>query len=478
MAIELSEYIGAIPVRVNTSKSKKHDLKESHVETCVDEASLMVDIEAIHSIMTRNYTFYSPKCLKDSVPYWTSPYEIPVIMHHKEKDGITIGRIKAANFIENSKRSGTAALELVANIGDEEGIKGIKNGTLATVSIGAIAHDITCSICGQNLTEEDECEHERGEIYNGKICYWIINKIEPKEVSYVIVPSDKYAHNTRVYKVKNKKNEVTESMTNIFDDLIKEYDIPSLKESAETNKVDVEEGVQFSEEVKDDAKVNTTETEGEEKEKAEEKKEEPEVTEEKKEKEEEKKVEEEKEESKPEEAEKKEEAEEKKEESEEVKEKEEEKELALEDEIKELKAQVATLEKENKKLKQRFENEKNLKECAEAELLQYKTAKKKALVEDINELRTQLSLPKEDAASLIESTEESLHATMKSLKEFVEVHKKTTKRISVLESPVAVSEDEDNTNKEKKVVKEVKESLKDSNNDLEKELLSLMANIF
>lgn len=92
-------------------------------------------------------------------------------MHHNEKDGKIIGRVKAAHYISESKRSGTPALELVANIGDEEGKIGIKNGTLATVSIGAIAHDIRCSICGTNFAEEGMCEHEKGEVYNGKRCY-------------------------------------------------------------------------------------------------------------------------------------------------------------------------------------------------------------------------------------------------------------------------------------------------------------------
>ena len=194
MAIELKEYVGAVFIQTKSGdKDNKINLSEGYTQTYVDKDSLMVDIEAIHSIITRNDTLYTENCIKDSIPYWTAPYERPVIMHHNEKDGKIIGRVKAANFIKESERSGTAALELVANIGDEEGKKGIKNGTLATVSIGAIAHDIRCSICGTNLVEEGMCEHDKGEIYDNKRCYWIVNKIEPKEVSYVIVPSDIYA---------------------------------------------------------------------------------------------------------------------------------------------------------------------------------------------------------------------------------------------------------------------------------------------
>ena len=287
MAIELKEYVGAVFVETKSGdKDNKINLSEGYTQTYVDKDSLMVDIEAIHSIITRNDTLYTEKCIKDSIPYWTAPYERPVIMHHNEKDGKIIGRVKAANYIEKSERSGTAALELIANIGDEEGKKGIKNGTLATVSIGAIAHDIRCSICGTNLVEEGMCEHDKGEIYDGKRCYWIVNKIEPKEVSYVIVPSDIYAHNTRVYDaVKKNKNEVNESMSNIFADLIEAHGLNSI-DVTESKVEETKEGTQVEEEVKDGAKVNESEKAEEQKaESEEESKKEEEKSEEKKEEE-------------------------------------------------------------------------------------------------------------------------------------------------------------------------------------------------
>ena len=258
MAIEIKEYVGHEFVSVNHTPTKLKNMTESSVETYIDENSLMVDIEAIHSRVTRNNTYYSPECLKDSVPYWTNPYERPVIMHHNEKDGVIIGRIKSVEYKEAETRTGTPALVFTANIGDEEGKKGIKNGTLSTVSIGVIAHDLRCSICGTNLAEEGLCEHEKGETYDGKLCYWIINKMEPKEVSYVIVPSDIYAHNLRVYEaIKKKKSEVKESVDNIFEDLIKSTQqiVDSIQESTET-----QEGTQVDEEVKKDAEVQAPET--------------------------------------------------------------------------------------------------------------------------------------------------------------------------------------------------------------------------
>lgn len=472
MAIELQEYVGATAIEV-TAPLSKISLQEGYTQTYIDENSLMVDIEAIHSIVTRNNTLYTPQCIKDSIPYWTAPYERPVIMHHNERDGVIIGRVKSANYIENSERSGTAALELVVNIGDEEGKKGIKNGTLATVSIGAIAHDIKCSICGQNLVEEGLCEHDKGEIYNGKKCYWIVNKIEPKEVSYVIVPSDIYAHNTRVYDAvkKNRNNEVKESMENIFADLILESGlVDALTESKEE---EVKEGAQINEEVKPDAKVEKSEIKEEPKAEEGEKEGESEKTEEPKEEEKESKEEEpkEKEEAKSEEKENKEQDEAK----EEDKEPKEDKSKELEEENKALKKQIADLEAKVEKLTKAVENEKTLKESAEAELLSFRTAKKKSLVETINSLRTQLSLPQENVETLIESSEESLNLTIKSLEEFVQVQKKTLSGLSIIESPVAVSEEKDNTIVEKKVDNNVKESTNDSNKNFESDLLNLMS---
>ena len=481
MAIELKEYVGAVFVETKSGdKDNKINLSEGYTQTYVDKDSLMVDIEAIHSIITRNDTLYTEKCIKDSIPYWTAPYERPVIMHHNEKDGKIIGRVKAANYIEKSERSGTAALELIANIGDEEGKKGIKNGTLATVSIGAIAHDIRCSICGTNLVEEGMCEHDKGEIYDGKRCYWIVNKIEPKEVSYVIVPSDIYAHNTRVYDaVKKNKNEVNESMSNIFADLIEAHGLNSI-DVTESKVEETKEGTQVEEEVKDGAKVNESEkaeeqkAESEEESKKEEEKSEEKKSEEKKEEEAKQPETENKEEGKDEE--KKDEPKEEEKEAEKV---EENKELEeAKEKIAELTAKVETLTAENIKLSKQVETEKALKESAEAELITFKTERKKTLIENVNSLRTQLSLPAENVEHLMESSEEALNLTIKSLTEFIQVQKKSLGGLSVIESPVAVSDEKDNTNKEKVKVEDVKESVDDSNNEFEQSLLDIMQKIF
>lgn len=397
-------------------------------------------------------------------------------MHHNERDGQIIGRIKAVRYTETDTRSNTPALEFTVNIGNEEGIKGIKDGTLSTVSIGVIAHDLRCSICGTNLVEEGMCEHEKGEVYDNELCYWIINKMEPKEVSYVIVPSDIYAHNIKVYEAINKKkSEVKESMqNNPFAELLESTQAEL--NAQESKQIDEEIKSNSEEKIKDET---VEETSKEEKEKKEEVVEEEDTKEEEnKESSEELEKEETQQEEKSEEESDKEEASEDKEEEEELVNK------SLLDEatakIEELNSKIKELEKENSKLEKKVEKITSAKESVEKELVLYKAEKKKGLVETVNKLREELSLPVEETEMLMESSEESLMTTIKSLKEFTQVQKKMF-GIQTLSSPVAVSEEMDNTSKEiskKNTVKNVKESVEDSNKTLEAECIDLMMKIF
>ena len=256
MAIEIKEYVG-----FSSSQPTNHSgiiVQESVAATATPQQmispnSLMVEIEGIHSdVLTINCTKYSEECLKKSIPYWTSPYEKAVIMHHNDEDGQIIGRVKKAEMID-SKRSGTPAINFTCNIGDENGIKGIKNGTLATVSIGAVAYDVRCSICGENVAICD-CEHEKGHVYDGKLCYWTIEEMEPREVSYVILPSDKYAQTMKVYKP--GKKELKESVEvrkrmSVCDEILKQL-TEGVDDEAVKDKVVIDEEVKDKKDEKKD----------------------------------------------------------------------------------------------------------------------------------------------------------------------------------------------------------------------------------
>jgi hypothetical protein len=212
MAMMIREYLGYEGLKIDWNTSQVQNPKaitESAYNTPLSQESIMVEIEGIHVGPTRNYTWYTEQGLRGSIPTWTKPYLRPLIMHHNETDGKIIGRIRDVIYQDTKTLSGTGALIFTANVPDKEGQEQIKDGRLKTVSIGAIVSDCRCSICGANIAEMsqdevDEHEHKRGGVYlvDGleKTCYWMIYAMEAKELSYVIVPSDIYAQNTKIYK--------------------------------------------------------------------------------------------------------------------------------------------------------------------------------------------------------------------------------------------------------------------------------------
>lgn len=201
------------------SPTKVKQLSESMaIDNPIAADSIMTEYEAIHEGLTRNFTDYTRQGIISSIPTWTTPYLRPLIMHHNEADGKIIGRIHHADYTNKNTLSGTGALILVGNIPDKEGKEAVEDGRLKTVSIGVIVHEAFCSICGKNIAEEGECEHERGVEYDGKVCTWQITKMEAKELSYVIVPSDVYAQHRKIYKAnKNNIAKLKESYKGVID---------------------------------------------------------------------------------------------------------------------------------------------------------------------------------------------------------------------------------------------------------------------
>ena len=439
MSLEIKEEISAIIFYKDVGSL---DAKESvaiapafqAVSSAVSPDSINVDIEGIHSIVTRNFTYYSAECLKNSVPYWTSPYEKPVIMHHKDKDGVQIGRIKSVEFSEQTK-PGLPGLIFTCNIGDDAGIKGVKNGTLSTVSIGAIIHKATCSICGQNIASEGECEHKRGKYYDNKLCYWIMDEMEPKELSYVIVPSDKYANTIKIYKPQKKSmqesyNEGDEDKTM---DMFKDLDLSMAQPE---HKVEPEvEATESTEIAEAEAPVVEKEPEA------------PVVESQPEEKEPEKEPEQPKE------------PEQKSEEKDEEKSKEE-----LIDLVKKQEKLIAELRDDIKYLKSKLDKEREIKESLELEVLQFKQANKMHLAEQVCTLRKELGLREENMDDLMMMSEESLNSSIKTFNEFKESNTFNVNKLPKIDSSALISEEQDNTSKE---VQEFANNKKSSNIDYE-----------
>ena len=449
MALEVKEEVSAVIFYKNVNGMDVQEaaapaLAFQPVSSAMSPDSIMVDIEGIHSIVTRNFTYYTPECLKKSASYWTSPYERPVIMHHNDRDGVQIGRIKAAEYME-STRAKSPGLLFTCNIGDEAGIKGVKNGTLSTVSIGAVIHKATCSICGQNIAAEGECEHQRGRKYDGKLCYWLMEDMEPKELSYVIVPSDRYANTVKIYKPKDisAKESYNEGGNDedmgIFDNIDLTLTEPEAVEQTEAVKEEEvkEEVVEEQPEVKEEEVVV----------------EEPVV-------EEEPKVEEPKQEEEKEESKEKDIDDMSKEE--------------LADKCKELMKQVSGLLEDVKYLKGKLDKERGFKEALELEVLQMKQVQKMHLAEQVISLRKELGLREEEMDDLMMMSEESLQSSINTFMEFKESNTFNVNTLPKIESKALVDEEADNTIKES-----AKEDLNKntSNIDYEQQINSWLKNM-
>ena len=401
MAIEIKEYVGfssSEPTK-NNGIIVQEAMATAIPQQMISPDSLMADVEGIHSdVLTINCTKYSEQCLKDSLPYWTNPYEIPVIMHHNDEDGKIIGRVKNVEMID-SKRSGTPAILFTCNIGDEDGVKGIKNGTLSTVSIGAVAYDVTCSICGANVAECD-CGHKKGRVYDGELCYWTINSMEPREVSYVILPSDKYAQTMRVYKPGKKelKESVEVRKMSVCDEIMKR-----LTESIEQDDEDKKE-IEIDEEV-EDKKDEAVDDKKDEKSAVDKEKSEEEAGAE------EKPVDDEEEEKEPVDDEEKKEEDDNKDEEDSNKD---DRDAIIED----LKKEIAGLKEELKDVKQQLKKEKKLKEKVELELAGFKVQEKVNVARDIKVLKESIGIECKEAEEMAkDNTLEELQLIYKTLKE-------------------------------------------------------------
>jgi hypothetical protein len=208
MSLLLKEYCGFKPVKDNGNTI---ELKEAAFNDLTTPATgtLMVEVEGIHShpFSTGNFTRYMPEALKKSVPAWTHPYLKPLIKFHNDQNGRIIGRVYNAEYTEKTSVEGAGGLIFTIAVPDQEADKDVQNRLLETVSIGITATDVRCSVCGAQIEDEHEgCPngHTLGSLYEGQYCFWDIYAFIPKEVSYVIIPSDPYAKNIRTYRIGDK----------------------------------------------------------------------------------------------------------------------------------------------------------------------------------------------------------------------------------------------------------------------------------
>ena len=437
MSIEIKEYIGS-DFNIKESLSRQINLAEGYSNADpISEDSIMQDIEGIHVGPTRNYTWYTEEALDYSIPTWTKPYQRPLIMHHNETDGKIIGRIMHVEKLTKNTRSGTPALMFTCNVPDKDGKEQILDGRLKTVSIGVIAHDVRCSICGKQVELDEcgypECGHVRGNVYDGdKVCYWMIYKMEAKELSYVIVPSDVYAHNIRTYKPNKKKVRIQENL--------KEGVMKTMEIEKKNNELEVKEGQVVEEEVKETAAAETVSEV-----KAEENKEEVKANEEVK---EDSKVNELEDKVKALEAEK----------------------IETAKKLEELQVELSKAQAKADELVKELETEVKLKESVENELVDAKKAIRESMEENLTTLRSVLNKPVLAKEALSTRSDESIKDSILDLKE--ELFGLTTVK-NITEAVDPTLKTEEKIQEKNKVV--VNESKTAGNINLEEAMQDLMA---
>lgn len=215
MTISLKEYCGySVEDKINAPVKFKEAAISNYIAPQPD--TLMVEVEGIHAypFHTRNYTRYMPEALKRSEKKWTTPYLRPLIKHHNDQNGEIIGRIYDATYTEQTGVKDIGGLVFTVSVPDEKAAKDVESRILDTVSIGVEADDVRCSICGSPILNANEgCPegHHRGMVYDNETCYWDVYNIEPKELSYVIVPSDIYAMNKRIYRAKESDSTILDN---------------------------------------------------------------------------------------------------------------------------------------------------------------------------------------------------------------------------------------------------------------------------
>lgn len=179
-------------VGINIPEQELTRMQESAKASKKLPDKIVTVVEAIHSGLTRNYTFYPADKLEKSVESWTKPYNKPVIKNHNVYTE-PVGRVKSATFKQSQISPDKHTIELELEITDPDTIQKVLDGRYQTLSIGGSTSSAICSICGTDLVRKGYCGHMKGRTYEGKQAYWIIGEMEFDEISWVNVPADRNA---------------------------------------------------------------------------------------------------------------------------------------------------------------------------------------------------------------------------------------------------------------------------------------------
>lgn len=132
----------------------------------------------------------------------------PVIVDHNATAENQVARIYDTAVITDGTRTTKygapyryiRGMAYMVRTADNAGtITRIDGGILKEMSVACSAGQKICSVCGQNLFDAP-CGHQKGETYDGKTCYHILDGItDAYELSFVAVPAQPGAGVTKHY---------------------------------------------------------------------------------------------------------------------------------------------------------------------------------------------------------------------------------------------------------------------------------------
>jgi hypothetical protein len=207
-------------VEATIPKQALLNLQESAKSSKTLPDKITTVVEAIHSGLTRNSTFYPADNLQKSVDSWTSPYNKPVIKNHNVHEE-PLGRVKSAHFKQSNLAPDKQTIELELEITDKATIEKVLDGRYQTLSIGGNTSSAICNICGKDLVKEGYCGHMKGRTYEGKQAHWIIGEMSFDEISWVNVPADSNAqvvHKNTTLQTEAASTEAEGGMNSMQDD--------------------------------------------------------------------------------------------------------------------------------------------------------------------------------------------------------------------------------------------------------------------
>lgn len=189
--------------------------------------------EAIHTGTTRNLNTYLPSELKQAAPSLAGK---AIQLDHSTKATENVGKVIASSYDAANK-----TVNYLGRIRKEHPVaNAVKVGDIDTVSIGAYADDVVCSICGESKIPDNtgrvSCRHRIGKTYEGDTATAVGRGIHFVELSITPIPADPRASASHV------THDSYEGAINALVESFEQYqDRDDVKNMSEENKSSVTE---------------------------------------------------------------------------------------------------------------------------------------------------------------------------------------------------------------------------------------------